>query len=61
MCEVGIKTNIRPLEFYRAETVPPGFEIPLKFEVLDPPLTVLSTTTVMYYKTTSTLLLNENV
>ena len=27
MCEGGIKTNIRPKEFYRTGTAPPGFEI----------------------------------
>ena len=28
MCEGDIKTNPRPKNFYRAETAPPGFEIP---------------------------------
>ena len=28
MSEGGIKTNLKPKEFYRAGTAPPGFEIP---------------------------------
>ena len=28
MCEGGIKTNLRPKEFYCTGTAPPGFEIP---------------------------------